>query len=80
MFYIIAAKFNEGAGKGKQILPGGNKTKSALQQGYFNDHFQRVMEGEAFSDPIKRRRQHRLKESTKNIGKPFLPSSGDKKP
>merc|ERR1711893_522216 len=38
------------------------------------------MEGESYTDPIKLRRQHRLKESQKNIGKPFLPSSGEKKP
>ena len=72
--------FNEAAGKGKQMLPGGSKTRSALQMGYFNDKYNRVMEGESYTDPVKIRRQHRLKETQKNIGKPFLPSSGDKKP
>ena len=73
-------EFNTAAGKGKQMLPGGNKEKCARQDGYFNDKFGRMFEGEAYSDPIKQRRQHRMKESQKNLGKPFLPSSGDKKP
>lgn len=72
--------FNTAAGKGKQLLPGGSKERSALQHGYFNDKFTRVFDEEAYSDPIKIRRQHRLKEAQRNIGKPFLPSSGDKKP
>jgi len=75
-----AVQFNQSASKGKQMLPGGSKTRSALQAGYFNDKFVRVMENEAYTDPIKMRRQYRLKESKKNIGKPFLPSSGEKQP
>jgi len=75
-----ALSFNDQATKGKQMLPGGSKARSALQAGYFNDKFNRVLEGEAYSDPIKIRRQNRLKENQKNIAKPFLPSSGDKKP
>lgn len=70
--------FNQSAGKDKQMLPGGSKTRSALQHGYFNDKYARVLEGEAYSDPIKLRRQHRLKETQKNLGKPFLPSNGEK--
>lgn len=73
-------EFNAAAGKGKQMLPGGLKEKSARQDGFFNDKFNRMFEGEAYSDPIKQRRQYRIKESQKNLGKPFLPSSGDKKP
>lgn len=72
--------FNDAAHKGKQMLPGGSKTISALQAGYFDEKFARVMEGEAYSDAVKRRRQDRLKESKRNISKAFLPSSGDKKP
>ncbi|CAH1794960.1 unnamed protein product [Owenia fusiformis] len=72
--------FNQSAGKGKQVLPGGTKDRSALQHGYFGEKYNRVFEGESYTDPIKRRRQNRLKESQKNIGKPFLPSNGDKKP
>ncbi|XP_067938753.1 cilia-and flagella-associated protein 96-like [Watersipora subatra] len=75
-----ALEFNVAAGKGKQVLPGGNKERCAKQDGYFNDKFVRMFEGEAYSDPIKQRRQHRMKESQKNLGKPFLPSNGDKKP
>lgn len=70
--------FNQAAEKGKQMLPGGSKTRSALAAGYFNDKYARVLEGEAYSDPIKTRRQHRLKEGQKNIGKPFLPSNAEK--
>ncbi|XP_066303456.1 cilia-and flagella-associated protein 96-like isoform X2 [Branchiostoma lanceolatum] len=72
--------FNDAAGKGKQMLPGGSKTRTARQDGYFDKAFNRVMEAEAYSDPIKLRRQNRLKEAKKNLGKPFLPSNGDKKP
>ena len=75
----FTAAFNASAEKGNQMLPGGSKTRTGLQAGYFHDKFNRVMEGESYSDPIKMRRQHRIKESQKNIGKPFLPSSGDKK-
>jgi len=75
---ILTVQFNEAATKGKQMLPGGSKTRSALQAGYFNDKFGRILEGEAFTDPIKMRRQSRLKEAQRNIGKAFLPSSGEK--
>ena len=60
------------------MLPGGSKIRSALQAGYFDEKFTRVFESEAYSDPVKRRRQNRLKEANKNIGKAFLPSSGEK--
>ena len=74
----VVGGFNVAAGKGKQLLPGGSKERSALQHGYFAKEFTRVFENEAYSDPIKMRRQVRLKEAQKNIGKPFLPSNGDK--
>lgn len=70
--------FNEAAGKGRQMLPGGLKEKSAQQHGYFTDKFSRVFEGESYSDPIKLRRLYRLEQSKKNLSKPFLPSSGEK--
>ena len=60
------------------MLPGGSKARSALQAGFFADKYNRVLEGESYSDPIKIRRQHRLKETQKNLGKPFLPSNGEK--
>ena len=79
MFPIFpTVQFNQSATKGKQMLPGGSKTRSALQAGYFDDKFTRIMESEAYSDPVKRKRQQRVKESRKNIGKAFLPSSGTK--
>lgn len=75
-----STEFNMAAHKGKQMLPGGSKTRSALQAGYFDQRFNRVMEGEAFTDPVKRRRQDKLKSSKLNIGKAFVPSSGEKLP
>lgn len=75
----MIAAFNESAGRGKQMLAGGGKSKSALPVGYFADKFSRVLEGESYTDPVKMRRQDRMKDAQKNIGKPFLPSSGEKK-
>eukprot|EP00794_Sanderia_malayensis_P012154 gene12154-13408_t len=72
--------FNVNASKGKQMLPGGSKTKSALQNGYFDKTFVRTLEGEAYSDAVKRRRQDRIKESKKNISKAFMPSHAGKEP
>jgi len=66
-----STSFNAAASKGKQMLPGGSKGRSALQAGYFNEKFHRVMEGEAYSDPIKIRRQHRLKEGQKKSQQAF---------
>lgn len=78
--YTIPTDFNVAAHKGKQMLPGGSKTRSALQAGYFDQKFNRIMEGEAFSDPVKRRRQQKLKSSKLNLGKAFVPSNGEKLP
>ncbi len=36
--------YNESAGKGKQMMLGGTKSKTALQTGYFGKSFDRVME------------------------------------
>ncbi len=77
---VISEPFNVSASKGKQILPGGSKTKSALQSGYFDKSFVRTLEGEAYSDAVKRRRQERIKESKKNISKAFMPSHAGKLP
>jgi len=66
--------FNVAAHKGKQMLPGGSKSKSALQAGYFDKTFNRIMQQEAYSDPVKRRRQERLEKGKANIGKAFIPS------
>ncbi|XP_064005081.1 cilia-and flagella-associated protein 96 isoform X2 [Pogoniulus pusillus] len=72
--------FNEAASKNRQMLPGGTKTLSALQEGYFEPQFVRIFEGEAYSNPVQLRRRYRLAESKKNVGKAFLPSNGDKLP
>jgi hypothetical protein len=71
--------FNTAAYKKKQMLPGGSKTRSALQSGYFEPTFKRIMEKEGYADPVKLRRQERLSKSKKNIGKAFLPSNYPKK-
>ena len=60
------------------MLPGGSKTRSARQDGYFDKQFTRIMEAESYSDPVKRRRQERLKQSSLNLGHAFVPSSGEK--
>jgi len=71
--------FNTEAYKKKQMLPGGSKTRSALQSGYFEGSYKRIMEKEAYADPVKLRRQERLSKAKKNIGKAFLPSNYPKK-
>ena len=60
------------------MLPGGTRWISDLQYGYFSDKLTRILEGEAYSDPIKMRRQWRIQAAKKNLGKPFVPSSGEK--
>uniref|UniRef100_A0A4W3IZE1 Cilia-and flagella-associated protein 96 n=1 Tax=Callorhinchus milii TaxID=7868 RepID=A0A4W3IZE1_CALMI len=77
--FIYEWPFNEAAYKGKQMLPGGSKEKSALQVGYFDPVFIRIFEKEGYTDPIKLRRQFKMKQASGNIGKIFLPSNGDKK-
>lgn len=73
--------FNEAAGKGKQMLPGGSKSRAGTQAGYFDNTYMRVLEGEAYSDAIKRRRAERIKNAKSNIvSKAWLPSSFTKKP
>ncbi|KAM6220538.1 cilia-and flagella-associated protein 96 [Rhynchocyon petersi] len=72
--------FNEAASKNRQMLPGGSKQMSGLQQGYFEPHFARIFEGEGYVNLNQVRRRRMMEESKKNIGKAFLPSSGEKKP
>uniref|UniRef100_H2ZYJ8 Cilia-and flagella-associated protein 96 n=1 Tax=Latimeria chalumnae TaxID=7897 RepID=H2ZYJ8_LATCH len=72
--------FNDNAHKNKQMLPGGSKQRSGLQAGYFDPQFNRIFEKEAYSNPVQLRRQFRIQEAKKNVGKAFLPSNGDKKP
>ncbi|XP_062069077.1 cilia-and flagella-associated protein 96 [Lepus europaeus] len=72
--------FNEAASKNRQMLPGGSKGMSDLQAGYFDSQFGRIFEGEGYVNLNQVRRQHLMEEAKKNLGKAFLPSSGDKKP
>lgn len=72
--------FNVSAHKGKQMLPGGTKTKSSLQAGFFDKNYSRIMQGEGYSDPVKRRRQERLEKGKLNLGKAFMPSHAGKNP
>lgn len=72
--------FRESADKGKQMMIGGTKTKSAVQAGYFGKTFDRVMQGEAYTDIVKIRRKDRLDQSKKNLGKAWIPSSCTKEP
>ena len=44
---------NASAGKGKQMMTTGSKSNSAQQAGYFEPTFKRIMEQEAFIDPVK---------------------------
>lgn len=62
------------------MLPGGSKSRSALQAGYFDKTFNRIMTGEGYSDPVKRTRQDRLEKSKQNLGKAFMPSHAGKQP
>ena len=48
-----AATFNTSAGKGKQMMTTGSKSNSAHQAGYFEPTFKRIMEQEAYIDPVK---------------------------
>ncbi|CAG5134595.1 unnamed protein product [Candidula unifasciata] len=70
--------FNEPASKGKQMFPGGGKIKSARQDGYFDEKFNRILEGEAYSDPVKLRRQQKIAAAKKNLSKAFMPTNGAK--
>lgn len=72
--------FNDTAYKGRQMLPGGSKSKSSLQAGYFDKTFNRIMQGEGYSDPLKKRRQDRLEKSKQDLSKPFMPSHAGKEP
>ncbi|XP_062514309.1 cilia-and flagella-associated protein 96-like [Corticium candelabrum] len=70
--------FHELDPKCKPFAMDGSKTRSSTQAGYFSKAFDRIMQGEAFSDLVKLRRQHKISEAKKNIGSAFVPSSGTK--
>ncbi|XP_003469234.1 cilia-and flagella-associated protein 96 [Cavia porcellus] len=71
--------FNEAASKNRQMLPGGTKVMSHLQAGYFDSQYTRIFEGEGYVNMNQVRRRHMMEEAKKNLGKAFLPSSGEKK-
>ncbi|KAJ8383108.1 hypothetical protein SKAU_G00038860 [Synaphobranchus kaupii] len=76
----IYRPFNEAAHKNKQMIVSVPKRRSALQVGYFDTQFKRIFEKEAVTDPVKLRRQYRMEQAKRNIGKAFLPSNGEKRP
>lgn len=70
--------FNASAQKGKQFLGSVPKAPSALPAGFFQQDYKRVMEGEAYSDPVKERRAYNAKKKALNKAGPFIPSNGPK--
>uniref|UniRef100_A0A8C5P6S6 Cilia-and flagella-associated protein 96 n=1 Tax=Leptobrachium leishanense TaxID=445787 RepID=A0A8C5P6S6_9ANUR len=72
--------FNESASKNRQIIPGGSKSMANATGGYFDGEFKRIFERESYSDPLKERRKYRIDQAKRNMGKSFLPSSGEIKP
>lgn len=77
---FIPEPFNEAASKNKQMLPGGSKSMANTLGGYFDAQFKRIFDAESYSDPLKQRRQYRMQQAKKNLGKAFLPSNGEKQP
>ncbi|GBN02463.1 UPF0602 protein C4orf47 [Araneus ventricosus] len=72
--------FNEASKKGKQMMTNCAKSKNATQDGYFDASYPRVFEGEAYMDPIRLRRLHRLEQDKKIREGKFLFSNPPKKP
>lgn len=72
-------QFNQSATKGKQLLPGGEKLKSASNVGYFGE-FTRIFDKESYSDPIKLMRMRRNEASKKKLNKDWVPVNGLKNP
>ncbi|CAL1285375.1 unnamed protein product, partial [Larinioides sclopetarius] len=56
------------------------KSKNATQDGYFDTSYPRVFEGEAYMDPIRLRRLHRLEQNKKIREGKFTFSNPPKKP
>jgi len=78
--YIVSVSFNEAGSKGKQMQTQGDKTRSGRQDGYFAEEYMRAFEGDAYSDPVRQRRQDRLKAKEKNVAKEWIPQKGTKWP
>jgi hypothetical protein len=71
---------NTAAEKGRQMMTSCTKARSGLQTGYFNEKFDRIMEGEAYTDIVKIRRKQRINEARRNLGKSWVPTSDTKRP
>lgn len=76
--YIPAHKilYSRSAFGGRQMLGDGTKARCGLQSGYFQQTFDRIMAGEAYSDRVKLSHLKRLKDLDDNLGKAFMPSRG----
>eukprot|EP00041_Stephanoeca_diplocostata_P009201 m.139907 g.139907 ORF g.139907 m.139907 type:complete len:306 (-) comp17646_c0_seq1:118-1035(-) len=65
--------------KGKrQMLTPATKPKCAGSDGYFSQKFERIYEGEAVTDSVRRRRKRQAKEKAKFLGGPIKPSGSTK--
>jgi len=51
-----------------------------VAEGLMTYFFSCTIQGEAYSDPVKRRREQRVKEMKRNVAGTFVPSSVPKKP
>jgi len=76
----VSVSFNEAAMKGKQMMTEGEHTRNATQAGYFAEEYIRAFAGDAYSDPVRVRRQARLLARTKNLGKDWIPQPHSKWP
>ena len=72
------AGFNASASKGKQMMTTIPKKPSALPDGNFDKTFKRLLEGEAYYDPVKERRRAVQESKKLNKAGPFVPSNGPK--
>jgi len=62
------------------MLSEGEKSRNATLAGYFAKEYIRAFEGDAYSDPVRLRRQARMLSKEKNLGKDWVPSQGIKLP
>jgi len=62
------------------MLNEGEKSRNATQDGYFAEEYIRLFAGEAYSDPVRQRRQQRLLSKEKNLAKDWIPQPGIKWP
>ncbi|KAG8181184.1 hypothetical protein JTE90_010956 [Oedothorax gibbosus] len=67
----VKIDFNTSSKKGKQMRTHCSRIVNGTQDGYFDKSFARAFEGEAYADPVRTRRLHRLQEAKKNLTKDF---------